>query len=325
MAVWASSKEKVWEEFAREIGAEFVKGGFRRHDEVVAFVKRWIVTLDTWGSSSPQGGSQTWTRMRAPYVSKGGLRFEVVHKGWFARLWRKFFGAKDIEVGYPEFEHGFIIKANDESRVRALLRNPKIRQLIQAQPGIRFKAQDILGSGLVAAGAEDIDWLSKRLSSKARMPGESWAQVRDSDPMRVLVAEVGGDIKDVNRLKSLFELFAETLNHLCGIGSASAEGPIARDLSALVQLAKEEPKVVERITGGRMAHTLKRLDTLGKEDPQAAERIMEEIDSGRATMADLSTLVARAREGALTVEKAEERLRAEGRLPPREPPPTQEA
>jgi len=31
---------------------------------------------------------------------------------------------------------------------------------------------------------------------------------------------VAGVIKDVERLKQLFELFAETLDHLCRIGSA---------------------------------------------------------------------------------------------------------
>ena len=36
---------------------------------------------------------------------------------------------------------------------------------------------------------------------------------------------VGGIIKDVARLKLLFELFAETLDQLCMIGSAYAEAP----------------------------------------------------------------------------------------------------
>lgn len=36
---------------------------------------------------------------------------------------------------------------------------------------------------------------------------------------------VGGVIKDVERLKLLFESFAETLDPLCRIGSAYAEAP----------------------------------------------------------------------------------------------------
>ena len=36
---------------------------------------------------------------------------------------------------------------------------------------------------------------------------------------------VGGIIKDVKRLRLLFELFAETLDQLCRIGSAYEEAP----------------------------------------------------------------------------------------------------
>lgn len=40
-----------------------------------------------------------------------------------------------------------------------------------------------------------------------------------------LCFHVGGIIKDVARLKLLFELFAETLEQLCRIGSAYEEAP----------------------------------------------------------------------------------------------------
>lgn len=66
------------------------------------------------------------------------------------------------------------------------------------------------------------------------------------------------------------------------------------------------------------------LAELRKLDPEAAERIIKEIDSGRAGMSDLRTLVFRARQDAVSVEKAEARLSAEGRLPPPEHPSTEE-
>ena len=84
----------------------------------------------------------------------------------------------------------------------------------------------------------------------------------------------------------------------------------------------------------RMAEGHRALDGLRKLDPEAAERIAEAIDSGMASSADLTVLVARARQDALsagksegppTVKEFEARLRAEGRLPPSEPPPTDEA
>jgi hypothetical protein len=40
-----------------------------------------------------------------------------------------------------------------------------------------------------------------------------------------LYLQVAGVVKDVDRLKLLYELFAETLNHLCHIGSAYEDDP----------------------------------------------------------------------------------------------------
>ena len=48
-------------------------------------------------------------------------------------------------MGDPEFDEAFIIKGNDESKVRDLFANPKIRQMIQAQPKIRLEVKDSEG------------------------------------------------------------------------------------------------------------------------------------------------------------------------------------
>jgi len=64
-----------------------------------------------------------------------------------------------------------------------------------------------------------------------------------------------------------------------------------------------------------MGQDLKALIELQDEDPEAAERIADAVESGRASIADVEALVASARQ----------RLRAEGRLPPHEAPPTEEA
>jgi len=60
-----------------------------------------------------------------------------------------------------------------------------------------------------------------------------WRLFRKS-PQRLslLRFEEEGVLTDVQRLKSLFELFEETLNRLCQIGSASPEEPTPATLSA---------------------------------------------------------------------------------------------
>ena len=94
-------------------------------------------------------------------------------------------------------------------------------------------------------------------------------------------------------------------------------GTVREDRLWKVGEKKDMPQsVAEDRKWRRMAEDRKALYKLRKEDPEAAERIIKEIDSGKASMADLGTLVAGARHDALSVERAEERLRAEDSLPP---------
>ena len=193
--VFGPSREEVWKQLCSEIGAEFVDGGFWRGDKVQARVKEWTITLDTYTVST--GNTHvTYTRMRAPYVNKDGFRFTIYRKSVFSDL-RKRLGMQDIEVGDPDFDRDYVIQGNDEVKVLTLFGNPTIRQLIQTQPSIHLQVKD------------DEGWFSK-----------SFPEGVDE-----LYFEVVGVIKDVERLKSLYELFAEVLNHLCHIGSAYENDP----------------------------------------------------------------------------------------------------
>jgi hypothetical protein len=123
MGWFSPSKDEVWRQLSKEIGAEFVEGGFWKGSKVQAHVGHWTVTLDR----NTDGESQA-TRLRAPYISPEGFRFTIYRKNLFSDL-GKFLGMQDIEVGDPEFDEAFIIKGNDVSKVRELFANPKIRQM----------------------------------------------------------------------------------------------------------------------------------------------------------------------------------------------------
>ena len=104
---------------------------------------------------------------------------------------------QDIEVGDPEFDEACIIKGNDEERVRELFSNTKIRQMILAQPKIRLEVKD----------------------------SEGWFGPKFPEGVDELHFQVLGVIKDVERLKKLFDLFAAVLDQLCRIGSAYKQEP----------------------------------------------------------------------------------------------------
>jgi hypothetical protein len=193
--IFGPSKEEVWQQLCTKIGAEFVEGGFWKGDKVVAKVKDWTVTLDIYTVSTGKS-HVTYTRIRAPYINADGFRFKIYRKNIFSDV-GKFFGMQDIEVGYPEFDHDFIIKGNSESKVHSLFMDEKIRLLIQQQRSIYFEVKN------------DEGWFGKDFP----------------EGVDELYFQVVGIIKDVNRLKALYDLFSETLNHLCHIGSAYENDP----------------------------------------------------------------------------------------------------
>ena len=64
-----------------------------------------------------------------------------------------------------------------------------------------------------------------RAVRRAPCPYEGWFGPEFPEGTDELVFTVGGIIKDVERLKQLYEMFGETLDQLCRIGSAYERAP----------------------------------------------------------------------------------------------------
>ena len=175
MGWFGPSKDEVWRQLSEEIGAEFVEGGFWKGSKVQAHVGPWTVTLDTYTDSTGEI-HVTYTRMRAPYVNPEGFRFTIYRKGFFSDL-GKLLGMQDIEVGDPEFDEAFIIKGNDEDRVRVLFADPKIRQMIQDQPKIRLEVKDSEG-WFGPKFPEDVDELHFQVVGRDQGRGAAESSVR---------------------------------------------------------------------------------------------------------------------------------------------------
>jgi hypothetical protein len=102
-----------------------------------------------------------------------------------------------VEVGVEDFDADFVIKGTDEARLRQLFSDPHIRELIALQRDIHFTVKD----------------------------DEGWFGTKFPDGVDELYFQVSGVIKDVERLKLLYDLFAETLDALCRMGSAYESAP----------------------------------------------------------------------------------------------------
>jgi len=193
--LFGPSKEEIWRQLCTEIGAAYTPGGFWKGDKVQVAHEEWTITLDTYAVSTGKT-TMVFTRLRAPYVNPDHFRFTIYRRGLFSEI-AKWLGMQDIAVGHANFDRDFIIKGTDERKLRALFDNQRLRELIAAQPQIHLTVKDdegFLGPGFPL----------------------------DTDE---LCFHVGGIIKDLERLKLLFELFAETLDQLCRIGSAYEEAP----------------------------------------------------------------------------------------------------
>jgi hypothetical protein len=196
--IFGPSKEEMWRELSSRIGAEFVDGGFWKGSKVVASSGPWTVTLDTYTVSTGKS-SVTYTRLRAPYVNRDGFRFHLYRAGIFSQL-GKFLGMQDIPIGDVEFDRQFIVKSNHPDQARKLLANGELRALLLRQPAVSFSVVD----------------------------DEGWFGQHFPEGVDELHFQVVGVIKDVDRLKLLFDLFAETLDTLCVIGSAYETPPFEK-------------------------------------------------------------------------------------------------
>ena len=193
--MFGPSRKEVWQQLSREMNARFVEGSFTKADKVQVTHGEWTVTLDTYAVHTGKVVI-TFTRMRAPYVNPDGFRFRVYRSGVFSDI-GKVFGMQDVEVGQPGFDEDFVIKGTDEGRLRQLFANPKIRELIEAQKDIDFSVKD----------------------------DEGWFGPTFPEGVDELSFTVAGVIQDIERLKRMYELFAETLEELCRMGSAYRRDP----------------------------------------------------------------------------------------------------
>jgi hypothetical protein len=204
-------REGPWKRFAAEVGGQYVGGAVR------AQVGDWVVTLDSRVRKYGYGGEATrqWTRMRARCKTRGAFRFTVKPR------------LQQGEV-VQDFDRSFIVRGNKRSVVNAVFSEPKIRELIQRSLLPVDKSGDSAVTALLRGtvfhdthppaelrlGPEkDIsDWLVDvllRMYRPRRFPREKLHFVEE------------GVITDVERLKSLLNLFSEILGALQGMGLVS--------------------------------------------------------------------------------------------------------
>lgn len=191
--LFGPSRNEVWRQVAAEIGGHYRKGGWFTNADLRLRKGVWEIVLDTCTYEN-----MTNTQMRAPFVNNYNLRFSVSRAGFFSTI-GKVSRMQDIKIGDPTFDRDFLIKGNDENKIRRLLADERLKTLIKAQPGSFEISED------------------KRLFS-------------DGFPIGVdqLLFRYPSDITDAYLLVDLFEMFTLTLEGLTRIDPTHGDDPCVR-------------------------------------------------------------------------------------------------
>ncbi len=198
-SIFGPSKDEIWRQIASDLAGEFVDGGFWEENAVTYNHGEWQIVLDTRTETTYTGATMMtmqYTRMRAPFVNKDGLYFDISNEGFFSSI-GKLLGMQDIVVGDQVFDDRFLIKGNSPDKIRLLLADDRIRELIEKQPKVHLRIKDDEG-----------------------MFGTDFP-----DGVDELHFECAGVIKENEALKDLFELFCLILERLVQIDSAYEDDP----------------------------------------------------------------------------------------------------
>jgi hypothetical protein len=186
---------EIWRQLSEQVGGPAIERDGWRQEKAIAHAAPWVVTLDV--HHEPRYRHETlFTRFRAPFVNPGRFRFNIYHLGMWEGM-AKLLGAQDVPCGDAVVDKTFIIKANDDQKVREFLSGQRLRQLLLSEPDVHLHVRD---SG---------DWFAEH------HPGG----------VDELVLEVEGRVESEDRLKRLFALFAEAVEALGQLEATSRTPP----------------------------------------------------------------------------------------------------
>ena len=185
---FAHHEEEVWRKLSEELGGVFKNEEGWRHDEVKIQDGDWTVTLSFVGHIGRRLDA-IYTCFRAPYVNPEGFRFEL-YREELAHGLGKLFGVQDVQIGDKTVDKMFMIKATDEAKLKKLLADPELRQLLATEKDLHVVVRD----------------------------ADKLFATEFPDGVDELVVEVPGKVEDGERLKRLYKLFALLLH---GIGRFS--------------------------------------------------------------------------------------------------------
>ena len=187
-----TNRRDAWRRLAVALGGTYVEPGFFKSDRVEVGRGGFTIVLDMFFTDKVG-----YTRLRAEFLSLDGFRLRLYPRDVLSDVSTSL-GMQDVEVGDAAFDRAFVIKGNDEGKLRALLGERGLRELISAQRDVVVLAVRDIGAGggrgFVPADAVEFSFIVRRETDSGR------------------------------RLAALFDLVGAAMARLRAIGSASPGG-----------------------------------------------------------------------------------------------------
>ncbi len=132
-------RREAFREAAETLNATFLPGKRSHGDKVHWKQGPWQLILDTYTQSNGQS-SVTYARARtlyALYIAKEDFTLRISRRNFATRI-AEFFEFYGLLIGDQALERNYTIKSTNDPRTRSLMTDPRLRELIMAQPSLRL-------------------------------------------------------------------------------------------------------------------------------------------------------------------------------------------
>lgn len=271
---------EAWMAAASTLGLSYEREGFGR-PRISGTLRGMRVQVDVRVQRSGNN-QQTFTRYRV-WVPPPGFQFRLDRQTGMSRV-TKFFGAQDVEMGDAAFDDAFVVKTDDEARLRALL-TPRLRGALvrtaAAYPGVQYEHDRVsFERRRLEINRDVIVSTMRRLVDTAAALADGKVLEAEDD---VLAARARGELADIaEKMRSATASKAKTLEDrlleldtLATAGEHSAASERLRDLELTVPA---DPEVV----GWKQRLDRPQAPATPLDEQVDAEEMSREVFSGNA-------------------------------------------
>ena len=130
------SLKDVWSEQAAEMGAQFIDGGLWGTPKISYRHKGRDIVMDTYSSGGQD--SSRYTRLQCDFVSLDQFTFRIYEENILSS-WSKAIGLQDIQVGDTQFDDKYMLKSNDEEKLKLFFQSINLKDAFNTIEKVRLK------------------------------------------------------------------------------------------------------------------------------------------------------------------------------------------